>query len=98
MSENEHVDRLLAQALYAPVPTLSSGFDRRLAARRRAGQMSPRGRLVLGSYAALALVTSTWTMRQASIEWTLVGAATLIPLFVVGLACRRWLWPRPVSA
>lgn len=98
MSEHEHVDRLLAQALSAPVPALSPDFDRRLAARRRGRQVSPRGRLVLGSYAAMALVLSTWTMRQAAIEWTVVAAATLIPLALVALAGRRWVRPRPVSA
>lgn len=98
MSEHERIDRLLAQALSAPVPELSPDFDRRLAARRRARQMSPRGRVVLGSYAALALALSTWTMRHAAIEWSVVGAATLIPLTLVVLACRRWVWPRPTSA
>lgn len=98
MSEHEHVDRLLAQALSAPVPALSPDFDRRLAARRRGRQLTPRGRRVLASYAAVALVLSIWTMRQASIEWTLVGAAILIPLVLVALACRRWVWPPAVTA
>lgn len=53
---------------------------------------------MLGSYAALALVVSLWTMRQASIEWSMVAAATLVPLVVVTVVCRRWVWPRPASA
>lgn len=98
MSDHEQIDRVLSQAMSAPVPALSPEFDRRLAARLHGRRVGPSGRLALWSYAALALVISLWTMRQASVEWSMIAAATLIPLVVVTLACRRWVWPRPVSA
>lgn len=98
MSEHEQIDRVLSEAMSGPVPALSPEFDRRLAAGVRGRRVGPRGRLVLGSYAALALVVSLWTMRQASVEWSMIAAATLIPLVVVTVACRRWVWPHRASA
>jgi membrane protein YdbS with pleckstrin-like domain len=78
------MDQWLSETLSsAPRPSLSSGFDERLARRLRPRRLTARGRIVMLLYSAAAIVLSIWTMRSASIEWPLVGAAMLVPLLVV---------------
>lgn len=91
------MDRLLSQALSAPVPSLSPDFDRRLARQLRPTRISRAGRLVLALYAVFAIAVSVWMMREASIGWNLVAAATLVPAVIVGVVFRRYARPLSVG-
>ena len=93
MPEQEHMDRLLAHALSAPVPALSSDFDRQLARRLQTPRLSRQGRVALALYTVLALVVSAWTMHEASIAWSLMVASAVVPLAVVAVVVRRYVRP-----
>jgi hypothetical protein len=91
--EQDHMDRLLSQALSAPVPELSSGFDRHLTRRLQPPRLDRQGRFVLSVFAVFAIVVSVWTMRAASIEWSMVAASTLGPLVITVVLFRRYVRP-----
>lgn len=92
MSEQEHVDRLLHKAMTAvPRPTLSPGFDRQLSRRLRSHRLSATGRVLLAGYVVVALAVSVWTMRMASIDWSLIAIAVLAPIVLIAIARRRGL-------
>lgn len=93
MSEQDHMDRLLSQMLSAPVPTLSSDFDRALATQLQPPRLSGQGRLALALYAVLAIVASVWTMREASIAWSMVAASAVVPLVMVAVVFRHYVRP-----
>ena len=93
MPEQDHMDRLLSHVLSAPVPTLSSDFDRQLARHLQPPRLSGKGRLVLALYAVLAIVASVWTMHEASNAWGVAGAAAVVPLVVVAAVFRRYVRP-----
>jgi hypothetical protein len=83
------MDRLLREAMAAGEPRLSPAFDARLARRLRPRRLSSTGRLVMTVYTVAALVVSVWTMRSASLDWSVVAAAVLVPLAVVAIVHRR---------
>ena len=91
MSDQERMDRLLSQAMSAPVPTLSPDFDRRVLKHVQKRRLSKPGMLALVLYAAFAIVISVWTMREAAIGWNLIAASALVPLVVVAALFRREL-------
>jgi hypothetical protein len=91
MSEQETMDQLLREAMSAPPPALSPGFDERLLKRTRPRRLKPGGRLVLAGYALAALVVSIWAMRSQSIEWTLIVAAVAVPVLIIATLYRRHL-------
>ena len=81
MSEREHeqIDRALREAFTAPVPRLSSDFDRRLEQRLRSGRLSSGARLALTLYVLAALVGTIWAVRSVPLEWLAVGFVVLVP-------------------
>lgn len=80
MSDQEGMDRLLRQALSAPMPSVSPGFDRRVMRATRPRRLERTGVLVMTAYAGVAVVVSVWAMRGADIGWGLMAAALLVPL------------------
>lgn len=96
MSEQEKMDQWLRQAMSAELPpTVSPGFDDRLAKRLRPRRLHPSGRLVLACYALVALTISVWAMRSQSIEWSLVAISIAVPLVVTATVYRRRLFTAP---
>ena len=89
MNEQDQMDQWLARSMSAPVPTLSPDFDRRLTQALKPRRLNSQGRVVLALYALVATLASVWTMRAASIEWTWVVAAIVVPMAVVALVFRR---------
>lgn len=86
MSEQERMDRWLREALSAvPQPGLSPQFEQRIARQVRPRRLTPRGRSVMVLYTAAAIAASIWTMRSASIDWSLVAVALMLPLLVVAV-------------
>lgn len=90
MSEQDRMDQLLSQAMSAPVPTLSSDFDRQLT-RRMPTRLDRRRRLVLVAYSVVALVVSLWSMLAVGLGWTMVAGFVILPLGVVAVVFRRHL-------
>jgi len=92
MSEQEHLDRLLRKAMTAvPAPTLSPAFDKHLSRRLRSQGLNATSRLVLACYGTMALAVSVWTMRMASMDWSLIAIAVLVPLVLVATVQYRGL-------
>lgn len=56
MQDDDAMDALLRQALAAPVPQLSPGFDERMRRRLRPRRLTPAGRAVMVAYAMMALL------------------------------------------
>jgi hypothetical protein len=94
--DQEKIDQLLREAMSAPPPALSPGFDERLLKRARPRRLRPEGRLVLASYALAALAVSVWAMRSQSIEWTLIVTAVVVPILIIATLYRRHLYT-PIS-
>lgn len=90
MSEQDHMDQLLSQAMSAPAPTLSSDFDQRLT-RRMPARLDRRRRLILIAYAVVALVVSVWSMLAVGLGWSMVAGFVFVPLGVVAVVFRRHL-------
>ena len=96
MSEQESVDRLLRTTMAAaPLPALSPGFDKQLSRRLRSNKLNAASRLVLACYGATALMVSVWTMRMASIDWSIIAIAVMVPLVLVAFVQPRRVWRVP---
>jgi len=80
--DQDQMDARLRQTMaQIPVPTLSPGFDRKLAKRlSQTARLGSRARLMLALYALAALIFSVWIMRRESIDWSLVILAVVVPL------------------
>ena len=91
MPEQDHMDRLLSRALSSPVPALSTDFEQQLTQRLRPRRLSAQRRVALILYGVSAIVTSVWTMRLASIEWSMVAASVVVPLIVVAVVFRHYV-------
>jgi hypothetical protein len=85
------MERLLREAMSAPPPALSAGFDERILRRARPRRLGPGGRLVLAGYALAALAVSIWAMRSQSIGWIVIVAAVVVPLLIIATIYRRHL-------
>jgi hypothetical protein len=96
MSEQEQMDRWLHEALSAqPQPGLTLAFDRRIAEAIRPRRLSSRGRIIMAVYSVAAMGASIWTMRIASIDWSLIAVSLAIPmLLVAALGVRRSMMAR----
>ena len=89
MSEHDPMEQLLAQAMSAPVPTLSPDFDRRVLRLVKPRRLSRPGRFTLVVYSAVALIVSVWNMRQSDMDWMVIAVAVMAPIVVVAIAFRR---------
>ncbi len=87
MPEQETTDRWLREALsQAPLPSLSPGFDDRLAKRLQPPRrLTAKGRLVLTGYAVLATSLAIWVMRSLAIDWPLVAVACVAPVVTMAV-------------
>ena len=63
MSEQDHVDRWLREAMAADEPRLSSSFEARLARRLKPARLTPTARLVLLAYIVAAVAVSVLALR-----------------------------------
>lgn len=90
MSEQEAMDALLRQSMgHAPRPSLSPGFERRLAARLRPRRLDARGRRLMTIYAVTMLALSVAVMRSQSLEWSLIAVAIVAPVALLTSAGAR---------
>ena len=91
MQDEDAMDALLRQALAAPVPQLSPGFDERMRRRLRPRRLTPAGRAVMVAYALMALAVAGWLMRELS-PAVLAGAAASGVVVAAGASVyARWL-------
>lgn len=92
MSEQETMDELLRRSMSAvPPPSLSRGFEQRLARQIRPRRLGAPARRLLALYALITLVASVWVMRNQAIDWSLIVAAVVVPLTILAVVQRRYL-------
>lgn len=97
MHDDDAIDQLLKDALGAPPPGLSAGFDARVMRRLRPRRLTPAGRAVLVVYAVLAVAVAAWAMRDLRVEWIAMAVAIGVPM-AAGWACTRARWLQAGSA
>ena len=88
MTEQDHVDRWLREALAADEPRLSSSFDARLARRLKPRRLTPTARLVLLAYVVAAIAVSVLAMRSVQIDSRIV-VATMVGTLAATVAYGR---------
>jgi hypothetical protein len=93
MNEQEGMDRFLREAMAGDPPRLSTDFDARLARSLRRRAVNSKGRQLIAAYAVAALTSSVLVMRSASLHWSLIAIALLVPLAVVATMYRPHLAP-----
>ena len=91
MRDDEAMDRLLTDALAAPAPALSAGFDDAVLRRMRPSHLTRPGRLVIAVYAVLAVAATAWFMREMPIEAIVATTAVSLPAAIGASAYARRL-------
>jgi hypothetical protein len=95
---NREMDRLLAQAMSGPLPSLPANFDQRVvrAAREASRDVRSQNRytwMLLAGYAVVSVVTSVVLMRGAGLDWlptgAIVGLLAMVAGTYLGLRARR---------
>ena len=74
VSEQDHVDRRLREAMAADEPRLSSAFDARLARRLEPRRLTPTARLEVLAYIVAAVAVSVLAMRTVELDSRIVVA------------------------
>lgn len=90
MSEQDHVDRWLLEAMAADEPRLSSSFDARLARRLKPRRLTPTARLVLLAYILAAVAVSVLAMRTVELDSRIVVATMVGTLAATAAYGRRF--------
>ena len=90
MSEQDHVDRWLREAMAAEEPRLSSSFDARLARRLKPARLTPIARLVLLAYIVAAIAVSILAMRTVELDSRIVIATMVGTLAATAAYGRRF--------
>ena len=90
MSEQDHVDRWLREAMAADEPRLSSSFDARLARRLKPARLTPTARLVLLAYIVAAVAVSVLAMRTVELDSRIVVATMVGTLAATAAYGRRF--------
>ena len=87
MSEQDHVDRWLREAMAADEPRLSSSFEARLARRLKPARLTPTARLVLLAYIVAAVAVSVLALRTVALDSRIV-VATMVGTLAATAAYR----------
>ena len=88
--DDERMDRLLRETLGgAPMPAVSARFEQQVAKRLSPPRLDRTGVLVLTLYSILALGISVWAMRSASVDWSIIAAAVLLPIVLAPFLYQR---------
>ena len=90
MSEQDHVDRWLREAMAADEPRLSSSFDARLAKCLKPARLTRTGRLVLLAYLVAAIAVSVMAMRTVELDSRFVVATMVGTLAAAAAYGRRF--------
>ena len=90
MSEQDHVDRWLREAMAADEPRLSSSFEARLARRLKPARLTPTARLVLLAYIVAAVAVSVLALRTVELDSRIVVATMVGTLAATAAYGRRF--------
>ena len=90
MTEQDHVDRWLREAMAAEEPRLSSSFDARLAKRLKPARLTPTARLVLLAYIVAAVVVSALALWSVELDSRIVFATMAGTLAATAAYGRRF--------
>ena len=90
MSEQDHVERWLREAMTADEPRLSSSFDARLAKRLKPARLTPTARLVLLAYIVAAVAVSILALRTVALDSRIVVATMVGTLAATAAYGRRF--------
>src|ERR1700744_3711041 len=99
MSEQERqesMDSLLRGAMASePVPRLSSSFDRLLSQRLSPARLKPAARVVMIVYAVIAMLISSWALRNTPLSPSVYFGLVLAAFAVLVPVSYAWTVNRP---
>lgn len=93
LPNDDQMDELLTHAMRAEIPQLSPDFDAALMQRVRPRRLSPVGRVVMGSYAVIAVAITGWLMRDVPMPAVLAGLIVGVAVAAATMAYTRRLVP-----
>ena len=75
------MDGLLKDAMSeTPAPQLSAAFESKLMRRVRPPRLTITGRLLMVMYAAVAIATTGWFMRDLPVTWIAAAVVVALPI------------------
>jgi hypothetical protein len=95
MPEPDSIDDLLRQSLRREAtPALSPEFEHRLSGRLKPPTLGAKARRFLWCYALVGLVLYIGASIASGMDWRLATLSLLLPLVIVAILLRPFLWRR----